>query len=405
MKFSFFPSRAQRATNASPDSEPDSAAAAQDDTHASVVTTLDAERLELAGALHQLLRGLSHENGGRNSLRRVCEVILAATPKLRLVWVGFCHDDIGAAIEPTAVMGPALAESGMWQLPKDSFDFVAPYTQVVDWHAAQEHEFHALFTPWQNNQQQCSATNALAIPLRVEKSRMCGMIVFYADDPEYFSATGLASFQAFGHVCEVIWKQSHVSHLLSQHTRLDRLTGLLNRQRVARVFERSVAEALQTEPAQALSVIYCCLHDFGKLSALYGWVAADNMLAAFARATSAQLRETDKGGRWSSTEFLYVLPGADADLAASMVASFIAYFKQSPVIADNWSIRIGFSVGAATYGADGRGLDELLHHASQNMRNSAAPTVAYDSPAYDDAVRWRAAATALNGAPDVEPPR
>ena len=399
MKFSFFPSRARRATDTSQDFQLDAAAAVESDTALGVskVPTLDAG---LVGALHQLLRGLAQENGGRHSLQRVCEVILAATPKLRLVWRGFCQHDVGPSIEPTAAMGPALGESAHWQLPKDSFEFVAPYTQVVDWHAAHEHEFHALFSPWQNNQQQCSVTNALAIPLRVEKSRMSGMIVFYAEDTEYFSETGLAWFQAFGHVCEVIWKQSHVSHLLSQHARFDRLTGLLNRQRVARVFERSVSAALEMAPAQALSIIYCCLDDFDKLSALYGWVAADNMLAAFAKATGAQLGEKDKGGRWSGTEFLYVLPGTDAVLAGAMVESLIAHFKQSPVIADNWSIRLGFSVGAATYGVDGTGLDEMLHHASQHMRNSVAPTE-YGSIADDNAARQRTAATASDGLPDV----
>jgi len=155
-----------------------------------------------------------------------------------------------------------------------------------------------------------------------------------------------------------------------------------------------------------LSIIYCCLHDVDKLNTLYGWVAADNILAAFARAAGGQLREADKGGRWTGTEFLYVLPGVDAASAASMVASFIAHFKQTPVIADNWSIRIEFSLGAATYGVDGTGLDELLHYASQNMRNSVAQTVEHDdSPAYDDMVRRRAAATAGNDLPDVEQPR
>src|SRR5437016_483235 len=116
MKFRFFQTRAQCAADASPDSGPGSAAAAAEDDaalHASAVAALDGERSGLVGALHQLLRGLSHETGDRKSLQRVCEVVLAATPKLRLVWVGFCHGDAGAAIEPIAVMGPALAESAI----------------------------------------------------------------------------------------------------------------------------------------------------------------------------------------------------------------------------------------------------------------------------------------------------
>ena len=364
---------------------------------------LHTERQKLNGVLHQLLRESAQGSGDRKSLQRVCEVILSATKKLRLVWIGFCPDDAAAMIVPVAFTGPSMAESSTWALPKDSFDFIAPYTQVVDWHAAQESEFHALFSPWQHNQQYCSVTNALAIPLRAEKSKMRGMIVFYADDSCYFNDIGMASFQGLAHICEVIWKQSHLTFLLTQHARLDRLTGLLNRQRIARAFERNAALSAKVNSTQALSIIYCCLHDFNKLSALYGWVAADNMLASFAKATLSQMREKDQGGRWGSTEFLYVLPGADAALAEDLMMAFITYFKESPVVADNWSIRMGFSVGAATYGIDGTGLDELLQHASQNMRNSATPTVAYDSPAYKDVVRWRTAASVLNTSSESGP--
>ena len=88
-------------------------------------------------------------------------------------------------------------------------------------------------------------TNALAIPLRAEKSKMRGMIVFYADDSCYFNDIGIASFQGLAHICEVIWKQSHLTFLLTQHARLDRLTGLLNRQRIARAFERNAADKAQ----------------------------------------------------------------------------------------------------------------------------------------------------------------
>ncbi|PUA16406.1 GGDEF domain-containing protein [Glaciimonas sp. PCH181] len=353
--------------------------------------------------LQRLLRELSEGNGDRQSLQRACELMLSTTPELRLVWVGFFpaegHDDnenVSGDILPNVVLGAALPEAAAWLLPRDSFDFIAPYTQIVDWQESQEHEFHALFSPWKNTQQQCSVTNALAIPLCVENASVYGMAVFYADDAAYFKETGLATFQAFGHVCEVVWKQSHLAQLLRQQARVDHLTGCLNRERIAREFELSAAAAQKIDPASPLSIIYCCLQDFGKLSALYGWVAADNMLAAFARATCAQLRPQDKGGRWSSTEFLYVLPGADADLAEDLMKSFLGHFKQSPVIADDWSIRIGFSIGAATYGVDGNGLDELLHYVSQNMRNSIAPTVVYDSPAYKDVARWRTSAKALN---------
>ncbi|KAF3999659.1 GGDEF domain-containing protein [Glaciimonas immobilis] len=370
-----------------------------------------AERMRLAGALHHLVRESSQGSRDVQSLQRVCELILAATPTLRLVWIGFCQDTDEQTIGPTAYAGAAMTESAEWALSRDSFDFVAPYKQRVDWQATQEHEFHALFSPWKNSQQECSVTCALAIPLHAEKSMMHGMIVFYADDGSYFKDTGVPAFQALAHVCEIIWKQSHLTFLLTQHARLDRLTGLLNRQRIAHAFTRSavaikLANTTQGtqahEPARPFSILYCYLHDFSKLSALYGWVTADNLLASFATATLSQLREDDKGGRWGTTEFLYILPDTDAMEAAHVLTSFIDHFKSSPVVADSWTIRMGFSVGAATYGIDGVGLDELLQYASQNMRHSTGSNMAYDSPAYQDAARWRFAATTINASSNAE---
>ena len=72
------------------------------------------------------------------------------------------------------------------------------------------------------------------------------------------------------------------------------------------------------------------------------------------------------------------------------------------MVADSWTIRMGFSIGAATYGIDGTGLDELLQYASQNMRHSTGSNVAYDSPAYQDAARWRFAATTINAPSNAE---
>lgn len=339
---------------------------------------IDAERIKLNEALYRLLRESSQDSGDRKILQRVCEVISSATEKVRLIWVGFCPEDGAEMIVPAAFMGPAMAESVTWALPKDSFDFAAPYTQIVDWHATQEDEFHALFSPWNSNRRECSVRHALAIPLHADKSTMRGMIVFYARDASYFSEIGVPAFQSFAHICEVIWKQSHLAFLLTQHARLDRLTGLLNRQRIARAFERNAAVSVGDSAGPSLSILYCCLHDFNKISALYGWVAADNMLAAFAKATLVPLRGNDLGGRWSSTEFLYVLPDADVEVAEHLVKTFVAHFKDAPTVADNWSIRMEFSIGAATYGVNGVGLDELLQHASQNMRNSTASSIEYE---------------------------
>ncbi len=370
MKLNLFPSWAQRAADPEPLVEGTTGKSAT--TMPLAGSTLNDEQLALVGVLHQLLQTLPQAYSGRESVKRLCQMILPASPHIRLVWVGFCQDDSDATIKPAAIVGKALGESDQWQLAKDCFDYAAPFTQVADWDAGHDSDFNALFAPWQSHPERCSVKAALAIPLRSEKARMHGMMVFYADSQDYFSETGFASFQAFGHVCEVIWKQSNLSHLLTRQAQLDSLTGLLTRRRIVHVYEEAVAATATAaaDEASPLSILYCQLDDFHKINDLYGWAVADNILAAFAKDTGAQLRKTDSGGRWNATEFLYVLPATDTVDADNLAEAFLTHFKNHPVNIENWSIRLALSIGVATYGADGRGLDELIHYATQHLRSS-----------------------------------
>ncbi|MFJ2989415.1 GGDEF domain-containing protein [Collimonas sp. NPDC087041] len=364
MKLNLFP-RTQRGA----DTEPLAESTGAKKTTPLTLTPSD-EQMKLVGVLHQLLQVLPQAYSGRESIKRLCQMILPASPHIRLVWVGFCQDDSGPTIKPAAVVGKAVGEAEHWHLAKDCFDYAAPFAQTVDWDAGHESDFHALFAPWQAHPEACSAKAALAIPLRSEKARMHGMMVFYADSEDYFSETGFASFQAFGHICEVIWKQSNLSHLLTRQAQLDSLTGLLTRRRIVHVYEEAVAATAMDE--SPLSILYCRLDEFHKINDLYGWAVADNILAAFAKDTGAQLRKADSGGRWNATEFLYVLPATDAVDAENLAAAFLSHFMHHPVNIENWSIRLALSIGVATYGADGRGLDELIHYATQHLRSSSS---------------------------------
>lgn len=365
MKLNLFPSWTQRAVDSGQLVESASGKQA-----APAATALNDEQLALVGVLHQLLQTLPQAYSGRESVKRLCQMILPASEHIRLVWVGFCQDDSEAAIKPTAIVGEALGESDQWQLAKDCFDYVVPFAQIADWDAGHDSDFHALYAPWQAHPERCSVKAALAIPLRSEQARTHGMMVFYADSQDYFSETGFASFQAFGHVCEVIWKQSNLSHLLTRQAQLDSLTGLLTRRRIVHVYEEAVAAATTTTDESPLSILYCQLDDFHKINDLYGWAVADNILAAFAKDTGARLRKTDSGGRWNATAFLYVLPATDTVDADSLAETFLGHFMRHPVNIENWSIRLALSIGVATYGADGRGLDELIHYATQHLRSS-----------------------------------
>jgi diguanylate cyclase (GGDEF)-like protein len=321
------------------------------------------ERAALLHALHSVLGALPQSNSGRENIRLLCEEILGASAHLRLIWVGF-SDGATELVKPYTASGEAFTESGDWRLPSGCFHAAGSYTQIVPAEGADEQPA-SLFAPWKSTLPSCSSRCAMALPLRSENQGLQGMIVFYADSLDYFSGVGLASFQAFCNVAEIIWKQSNVMNLLAQTAREDPLTGLLNRRNIMLALEKEMEKADQT--GSPLCILMGRIEGFSKLNALYGAQAADAILAAFSREAVEQLRSGDRCGRWTGTEFVYVLPDTDAAQAEHLAGKLREHFQFNPVNVKSWSVRMSFAVGVASYTKFIIGMDDLILHANQSM--------------------------------------
>jgi diguanylate cyclase (GGDEF)-like protein len=326
---------------------------------------IETERVALTIALHSLLETLPQSYSGRENIKLLCHAILGATSHLRFVWVGFSEDSADA-VTPYAAAGDCAQECQDWQLPAICFDPTGPYSQAISEHGEPGGN---LFMPWRDNRDACTVTSALAIPLRSEKRGLRGMIVFYADSLDYFSRMSVPLFQAFCHVAEIIWKQSNLLHRLTQKAQQDPLTGFMNRRHTMNVLEKAIAHAHQAQ--EPLSILLCRVEGFYKINDLYGWMAADSILAAFAKETVAQMRPQDQGGRWTGIEFLYILPDADAERADALARNLQEYFLVHPVNVKNWSIRLALAVGVAAYSKQCTGPDDLIQQANQDMLTGA----------------------------------
>lgn len=350
MRFNLFSSR-----------EPDASAAAKSTVD---LGSVESERVCLTAALHSLLETLPQSHSGRENIKLLCHAILGATPHLRFVWVGF-SDGNSNGIEPYTAAGDCAQECQDWRLPKSCFDPTGPYSQAFPEKVESPNDLDPLFVPWRENWNACSVSCALAIPLRSEKRGLRGMIVFYSDSIDYFAQMGVPLFQAFCHVAEIIWKQSNLLHMLTQKAQDDPLTGLMNRRHTINVLEKAISQASQSN--EPLSILLCRLEGFNKINDLYGWMAADAILAAFAKEATVRMRPQDIGGRWTGVEFLYVLPNTDAAQADAIGKELQEYFLVHPVNVKNWSIRLALIAGVATYSKQCAGIDDLIQHANQNM--------------------------------------
>jgi diguanylate cyclase (GGDEF)-like protein len=322
------------------------------------------EKGRLNAALHTLLELVPHSYDGQENIKRLCETITGATSNIRFIWIGFCEEG-AERVPPYAAVGACAPEAYDWHLPQSCFDYAGPYAQAAQESVGELNELNSLFAPWQKNMDVCSVNSALAIPLRSDKAVLKGLLVFYAEDVDYFSQMGVAPFQALSYVAEIIWQQSNLMQLLTQKTQLDALTGLMNRRKTMHVLGKAVDHA--NEMGECLSVMICRIDDFDKINEEHGWLAADAILCAFAKEISSRLRPQDKVGRWTSIEFLFILPRTDTRQAEFLAQSLQAYVMSHPITENEYSVRLTLSVSVTPYEKESNGLEDLIQQANHNM--------------------------------------
>lgn len=337
---------------------------------ASVRTTFDrrqtdAERIVLINALYRLLESLPQASHLHEVGTVLCQTIIDSTENLRYVWLGVRHQ-AGAPVLPLAVAGDDAQDCDDWSLPESCFDFSAAYSQASLESVAAPADFPSLFAPWRSNPDSCSANAALALPLRAEHVGASAMIVFYAADIDYFAQLGVAPFQAFCNVAELLLKQSNMVLHLSRKVQLDGLTGLMTRRKTVFALNKAMEHAdLVNQP---LSIMLCRVEGFDKLNDIYGWFDADSILAAFVQTIALQLPADLQAGRWTGVEFLYLMPDVDAEAIAAKADALGRLLRGQTISVKNWSIRLTVSIGVATHSAQNNGLDDLIFQARQVMQ-------------------------------------
>lgn len=335
-----------------------------------------ADRAALTAALYTVLQDLRESLRDPHHLHRLCDTVLQASPRLRLVWIGFCEPE-DETVLPHVVAGECTSETADWRLPQACFSATSPFSQAALESIGTLNHLNSLFSPWQSNMEACTASAALAIPMPAEKHDIRGLIVFYADEVNFFSRLGSAPFQAFSDVAGSIWQQSSLMQILIQKAQLDDLTGLMNRRKITHFLQKSIEHASREK--ELLSIMLLRIDGFDRINALYGWNAGDQVLSTFARHMALQIRSHDRLGRWTGVEFLYVLPRTDVRHAHFLAHGVHAYFLQHPLLVNDAPLALHLKMGVATYPKHAAGIDDLLRQAGQHVQ--AAPVIAPSDPA------------------------
>jgi diguanylate cyclase (GGDEF)-like protein len=145
----------------------------------------------------------------------------------------------------------------------------------------------------------------------------------------------------------------------------DPLTGLPNRQWLARELPRRLAAA--ADRYGALAVLLIDLDDFKHVNDTLGHGVGDQLLQAAAQRMGALLRPGDQLARMGGDEFLLLLDpvGDDADVAC--MAERVLAALAEPVLLAGQAQRIEASIGVSCYPRDGADHETLIRHADIAM--------------------------------------
>ncbi|MFN3587468.1 MAG: GGDEF domain-containing protein, partial [Moraxellaceae bacterium] len=167
-----------------------------------------------------------------------------------------------------------------------------------------------------------------------------------------------------GLVVQVLRSQQRLSVLASH----DSLTGLANRRHFLDMAEayRALAERQQRQ----FVLLNLDLEDFKCINDDFGHEVGDAMLVHVAGQARGCLRASDLISRFGGDEFLVLLPdmapGEELDQLVARLREAVAV----PLPVNGRSLRVGLTIGMASFPAHGRSLPELMRAADAQMYES-----------------------------------
>src|SRR5213593_1762540 len=318
-----------------------------------------AECAAVSAALLEASSNLAAEVEPLAVVRSACEGMVAATAHIRLAWA-WLGDPETTLIRPMISIGPAKAYAGELTIEKNLLTMHGPVFRVL---ATNEPETAAssrfsLFGPWRAANKQHGLEVAAAFPLHVPDASERGLLVIYADQPDYFDQVGLQPFAAFVRLAEAALAQADARAQLQQRATHDSLTGLPNRDRVKDELANTHANAQRYGWVYALLMFD--IDNFKEVNDTFGHDAGDRAIDAVSRAARVAMRRGDTVGRWGGDEFLAILPQANADAAVAVAERLRAQMNAIAIDVAGTTVHFRASYGIAVHPTCATSVRELL---------------------------------------------
>jgi diguanylate cyclase (GGDEF)-like protein len=317
------------------------------------------ERAAVTAALLEATAHLVGQADALATIQSMCEGVVAATPHIRLAWAWFGYPDT-PEIRPLVAAGPAKAYADALVIERHLLTSMDPAVRAL---RSQETDASAvarlsLYGPWRAASKTYGFEVAAAFPIHIPNARKRGLLVFYADDADYFERVGEKPFAAFARLAEATLAQAELRAQLHRKATHDALTGLHNRGWLTDELEKTHANAERYGHRYALMMFD--LDGFKAINDRAGHAAGDRALATAALLAKEETRRGDVIGRWGGDEFLAILPESDTVAALAAAERIRARLEGVDMKTPDAPIALHAGFGVAAYPIAATTIEDLL---------------------------------------------
>ncbi len=313
----------------------------------------------LRRAAHLLAMTAGDRGSAEQQVQQFCETLAQASPHLSLCWVWFGDAD-APVIKPHIVAGPASNWAAELHIPRNLLTEHGPAYKALAGCAPEPFNVNAwsLYPPWREAARRHEVRSVLALPLIPPMDPRRGLLVLYADTPDYFTAVGQPLFEALAELMSTVLSNVARNQQLALAARTDVLTGLPNRAHA----QAELLRLAQAEHHHPVSLLLIDLDHFKSINDGHGHAVGDAVLVSCAATLRETLRRSDELARWGGEEFVVWLPRTGLDDAMCVADKLRRAISARPHAGEllPGGRRVTMSVGVAQWRADELLRDVLL---------------------------------------------
>jgi diguanylate cyclase (GGDEF)-like protein len=317
-------------------------------------------------------RLLREQHDGNRAVQCCVDAMVEASDHLALAWLWYGPADT-PEIRPQVVAGRAADWARALVIVRDALTERGPAFRTLRGHRdpAVAITEDSPWPPWRQAAREHGIRSVLSLPIASPDgdSGRAGLLVLYADRPDYFSDPLGPLFEPVSELFGALLERLLERLALQQTVLTDELTGLGNRQALRRLGVGLGRQAPQDPERTVLAL------DLDHLQAVHddhGHEAGDVVLTGAARALREGVRQSDAVLHLGGGAFVVLLRGADAPRGLRLARQLChALGTVGHALPDGTRRRVTCSVGVAT-ALGGESLEDTLRRADRALHAAKA---------------------------------